>query len=86
MSTLYAVVGFAFHNLAPTEEQIEACILNAVRKNQFAIDLHWEGNTMSVDYHPARKYFQGSGWFDNVNADFVAKRLTNKIKCGELTL
>ena len=86
MSTMYEVTSFAFHNQAPTEEQVTACILNAVRQDQFAIDIHWDGNTMTVDYHPARKYFQGRGWFDNVNADFVAKILTGKINRGELIL
>ena len=86
MSTMYEVTSFAFHNRAPSEEQIEACILNAVRQSQFAIDIHWDGELMTVDYHPARRYFQGRGWFDNVNADFVAKILNGKIKRGELIL
>jgi len=83
---MYEITTFAFHNGAPSEEQIEACILNAVRQSQFAIDIHWDGELMTVDYHPARKHFQGRGWFDNVNADFVSKRLNVKIKHGELTL
>jgi len=86
MSTLYEITTFAFHNQAPSEEQIEACILNAVRNEQFAIDIQWDGNTMTVDYHPARKHFQGRGWLDSANADFVAKRLNGKIRRGELTL
>ena len=86
MSTMYEITSFAFHNGAPSEEQIEACILNAVRQEQFAIDIHWNGNTMALDYHPARKHLQGRGWFENTNADFVAKRLNGKIRRGELTL
>ena len=86
MSTMHQIVSFAFHNRAPSEEQIEACILNAVRQEQFAINLYWEGVTMEVDYHPARKYFQGKGSIEGTNADFVAKILNSKIKCGELIL
>ena len=86
MSTMYSITTFAFHNRAPSEEQVEACILNAVKQEQFAIDIHWDGKLIRVDYHPARKYFQGRGWFENVNVDFLAKRLNGKIRRGELTL
>jgi len=86
MSTLYEITSFAFHNGAPSEEQIEACILNAVRQEQFAIDIHWNEELMTVDYHPARKHFQGRGWIDRTNADFVAKIMNGKIRRGELTL
>lgn len=80
MSTLYEVVEYGFlYEDAPTDEDIESLILSAVRKRQYALNIYWRDNLMEIDYQPARKHFQGTGWFANVNADFVAKELNGKI-------
>lgn len=86
MSTMYEVTAFQFHNDAPSEEQVEACILNAVRQGQYAVDIHWDDRTIELDYHPCRKVFQGRGWFERIHGDFVAKFLNGKIKRGEVVL
>lgn len=86
MSTMYDVTTFQFHNDAPSEEQVEACILNAVRQGQYSIDVHWDGRVIELDYHPYRKYFHGKGWIKNVCGDFVAKFLNGKIERGEVVL
>lgn len=86
MSTVYEVTQFNFHNDAPSEEVVEACILNAVRQHQYAVDVHWDNQTIELDYHPCRKVFRGRGWFERVHGDFVAKILNGKIRRGEISI
>lgn len=87
MSTLYEIAEYGFlYEDAPSDEDIERLILSAVDRRQYAIDIYWRDQLMTVDYQPARKHFQGRGWFERVNADFVAKILNGKINRGELIL
>ena len=86
MSTLYEVTTFEFHNRKPSEAQVIACLKNAVKSHQFAIDICWGENCLTFDYQPARKHFEGRGWIKDICGDFVAKRLNYKIKTGELIL
>ena len=86
MSTMYEVTSFAFHNRKPSEAQVVACIKNAIKQGQYALDIHWGENCLTFDYQPARKQLQGRGWIKNMSGDFIAKELTGKINRGELTL
>ena len=87
MSTLYKITEYGFlYEDAPSDEDIERLILSAVKRHEYALDIYWRDQLMTVDYQPARKYFQGRGWFSGVNVDFIAKGLNVKINRGELTL
>ena len=86
MSTMYDVTTFEFHNRKPSEAQIIACIKNAIKRGQYALDICWGENCLTFDYQPARKHFEGRGWIKNLSGDFIAKELTGKINRGELTL
>lgn len=86
MSTMYEVTTFEFHNRKPSEAQIIACIKNAIKQGQYALDVCWGENCITFDYQPARKLLQGRGWIKNHSGDFIAKELTGKINRGELTL
>jgi len=86
MSTMYEVTTFEFHNRKPSEAQIVACIKNAIKQGQFALDICWGENCLTFDYQPARKHLDGRGWIKDIGGDFVAKKLNTKIKTGELTL
>lgn len=86
MSTMYEVTTFEFHNRKPSETQIVACIKNAIKQGQFALDIQWGENCLTFDYQPARKHFDGRGWIKNMSGDFIAKKLNGKINRGELTL
>ena len=41
MSTMCEVTTFEFHNRKPSEAQIIACIKNAIKQGQYALDICW---------------------------------------------
>ena len=86
MSTMYEVTTFEFHNRKPSEAQIIACVKNAIKQGQYALDICWGENCLTFDYQPARKHFEGRGWIKNHGGDSIAKELNGKINRGELTL
>jgi len=86
MSTMYEVTTFEFHNRKPSEAQVFACIKNAIKQGQYALDICWGENCLSFNYQPARKYLDGHGWIKNISGDFVAKRINYQLEAGELIL
>ena len=86
MSTMYEVTTFEFHNRKPSKAQIVACVKNAIKSQQYAMDICWGENCITIDYQPARKHFEGRGWIKNHGGDFIAEELNNKIQSGELAL